>query len=198
MTDLIDICVSLSGKAFGSHQWCYSTENSFLLDDGETFGLARKLYYRELIARFGHHLALSWNLGEETQNSSVQHKAFSDWFKALDPYKHIVVVHTPARGQSKVYDPLLGYPTFDGVSLQTNVTKVFVDTLHWIQKSKAAGRAWIVTSDDQGPPKVGVAPDSVDPEHNDIRHYVLWGNILAGGAGVEYYFGMWILRSVII
>ncbi|MEZ4905314.1 MAG: DUF5060 domain-containing protein [Spirosomataceae bacterium] len=26
----------------------------------------RKLYYRELIARFGHHLALNWNLSEET------------------------------------------------------------------------------------------------------------------------------------
>ena len=200
MTDLIDICVSLSlsDNAFRSHQWYYSTENSFFLDDGETFGLARKLYYRELIARFGHHLALNWNLGEETQNTNVQHKGFSDWFKALDPYKHIVVVHTTGRGQSKVYDPLLGYPTFDGVSLQTNATKVFADTLNWVQKSKAAGRTWIVSNDEQGPASLGVAPDSVDPEHNDIRHYALWGNIMAGGAGVEYYFGMWIRRSVII
>jgi len=35
-----------------------------LLDNGE-LGPQRKLYYRELIARFGHHLALNWNLGEE-------------------------------------------------------------------------------------------------------------------------------------
>ena len=34
------------------------------LDDGE-LGTERKLYYRELIARFGHHLALEWNLCEE-------------------------------------------------------------------------------------------------------------------------------------
>lgn len=32
-------------------------------------------------------------------------------------------------------------------------------------------------------------PDSSDPQHNDIRKYVLWANIMAGGAGVEYYFG---------
>ena len=34
------------------------------LDEGE-LGPERKLYYREMIARFGHHLALEWNLCEE-------------------------------------------------------------------------------------------------------------------------------------
>ena len=34
------------------------------LDDGE-LGPERKLYYREMIARFGHHLASEWNLCEE-------------------------------------------------------------------------------------------------------------------------------------
>ena len=160
-----------------------------LFDGGEFFGVERQLYYRELIARFGHHLALNWNLGEENGNTSDQLKAFSDWFKVLDPYQHIVVVHTPARGQGKVYNPLLGYPTFDGASVQTDATKVFADTLNWVQKSKATGRTWIVANDEQAPANVGVAPDSVDPEHNVIRTKALWGNIMAGGAGVEYYFG---------
>lgn len=31
--------------------------------------------------------------------------------------------------------------------------------------------------------------DAEDPEHTDVRHYALWGNLLAGGAGVEWYFG---------
>lgn len=34
--------------------------------DGGSLGPERKVYLRELIARFGHHLALNWNLGEET------------------------------------------------------------------------------------------------------------------------------------
>ena len=34
------------------------------LDNGE-LGVERMLYYRELIARFGHHLSLQWNLCEE-------------------------------------------------------------------------------------------------------------------------------------
>jgi len=38
--------------------------NENLHDDG-TLGVERKLYYRELVARFGHHLAVFWNIGEE-------------------------------------------------------------------------------------------------------------------------------------
>src|SRR5690606_26153879 len=37
------------------------TEVDMLLDGGK-LGVERKLYYREMIARFGHHLALNWNL----------------------------------------------------------------------------------------------------------------------------------------
>jgi hypothetical protein len=29
-------------------------------------GVQRRVYLRELVARFGHHLAVTWNLGEET------------------------------------------------------------------------------------------------------------------------------------
>jgi hypothetical protein len=39
-------------------------QNKRELDHGE-LGVERKLYYRELIARFGHHPALEWNLCEE-------------------------------------------------------------------------------------------------------------------------------------
>jgi hypothetical protein len=58
-----------------------------------------------------------------------------------------------------------------------------------VKKSKAAGRTWIVSSDEQAPASVGVVADSVDPNHDTIRKNALWGNIMAGGAGVEYYFG---------
>jgi len=37
--------------------------------DGGTLGVERKLYCRELIARFAHHLALNWNIGEENTQS---------------------------------------------------------------------------------------------------------------------------------
>ena len=40
------------------------TGNENLHDDGE-LGRERMLFYREMIARFGHHLAVFWNIGEE-------------------------------------------------------------------------------------------------------------------------------------
>lgn len=41
----------------------------------------------------------------------------------------------------------------------------------------------------QGNAQTGVLPDSVDLSHDAIRTNVLYANIMAGGAGVEYYFG---------
>lgn len=74
------------------HVVTQETENERLLDDGDT-GPLRKLYYRELIARFAHHPALVWNLGEENGpaefspngQTSEQQKAMSNYLKASDP-----------------------------------------------------------------------------------------------------------------
>jgi hypothetical protein len=68
-------------------------ENCKLLDKGD-LGLNRRLYYRELIARFGHHLALNWNLGEEDITSAAQKKSWIDYIHATDPYKSHIVLHT--------------------------------------------------------------------------------------------------------
>ena len=126
---------------------------------------------------------MNWNLGEENTNTFEERVAFSDWFKAHDPYKHPIVVHTYIGDQSKVYGPLYGYPNFDGASIQTNADNVFRDTLARVQESEAANRPWVVANDEQGNADDGVKPDSADPSHDSIRRDVLWGNIMAGGAG---------------
>ncbi len=71
-------------------------ENQFLLSGGD-LGRQRKLYYRELIARFSHHLALNWNLGEEnTAQTTPQRKAMARYFRDTDPYpKRHIVIHNP-------------------------------------------------------------------------------------------------------
>lgn len=164
------------------------TENDQLLDGGN-LGLERKLYYRELIARFGHHLALNWNLGEENTNTDSQIRDFADFFQANDPYKSHVVIHTYPNQQNKVYNPLLGFESMTGVSIQTPPNKVFSDTKNWVEKSALANHKWVAANDEQGSANNGVVPDANDFQHNTIRKDVLWGNIMAGGAGVEYYFG---------
>jgi len=161
-------------------------ENDQALDKGN-LGSQRKLYYRELIARFGHHPALVWNLGEENTNTNEQRKAFAKYIHDLDPYDHPVVCHTFPGQYDPVYEPLLGYEWFEGPSLQTNDTHA--QTLRWVQRSTAAGRQWFVCLDEIGPPQTGVKPDNDDYWHDDARTKHLWGNLMAGGAGVEWYFG---------
>jgi len=51
------------------------------------------------------------------------------------------------------------------------------------------GKKWIVSLDEIGPAHTGVKPDADDPGHDEVRKRHLWGNLMAGGAGVEWYFG---------
>jgi len=168
------------------HLITQETENDQLLDGGE-LGPQRRLYYRELVARFSYHLALTWNLGEENTNTDAQRKAFARYIHALDPYDHPVVCHTFPRAQDKVYTPLLGFEAFEGVSLQTNDTHR--QTIRWRDRSEVAGRPWVVCLDEIGPASVGVKPDADDPAHDEVRKRHLWGNLMAGGAGCEWYMG---------
>lgn len=168
------------------HVVTQETENDQLLDGGE-LGRQRKLYYRELIARFSHHLAITWNLGEENTNTDAQRKAFARYLRAVDPYDHPVVVHTYPGKYDEVYNPLLGLEHLEGPSLQTNQTHE--QTIRWIDRSAKAGRPWVVCLDEIGPADTGVKPDADDPGHDEVRRRHLWGNLMAGGGGVEWYFG---------
>jgi len=161
-------------------------ENDQLLDGG-ALGTARKLYYRELVARFAHHLAVVWNLGEENTNTDQQRKQFCRYIHALDPYDHPIVVHTFPNKHEEVYEPLLGFEYFEGTSLQTNDSHRRVS--QWVRRSEQAGRKWVVTLDEIGPPHTGVKPDADDYWHDEIRTRHLWPVLMAGGAGVEWYFG---------
>lgn len=161
-------------------------ENDQLLDGGE-LGDQRRLYYRELVARFAHHLAVVWNLGEENTNTTEQLKAFSRYLHEIDPYDNPVVVHTFPSKINEVYEPLLGYEFLEGASLQTNKTRLH--TRKWIERSAAAGRPWFVCLDEIGPAKIGVKPDAVDYQHDEVVRDHLWPHFASGGAGVEWLFG---------
>lgn len=166
------------------------------LDSGEV-GTERRLYYRELVARFGHHLALNWNLGEENTQTTTQRREMAAWFARNDPMRHPVVVHTYPNAKEAVYAPMLGTASeLDGASLQSNWNAVHGDTLEWVRRSAAAGKPWVIANDEQGSANDGIPPDpgwpgygGGGPSRTALRHQVLWGNLLAGGVGVESYFG---------
>jgi hypothetical protein len=172
------------------------------MDDGR-LGPERKLYLRELIARFGYALALNWNLGEENTQSPEEQRDMANYIHDTDPYRHHIVVHTFPAWQDRVYSKLIGEQSvLTGASLQMYWDQVHQRTLQWRRASAGSGRRWVVANDEQGSAAHGVPPDDgyqgfagKDRQgkdiHNmhDIRKRVLWGNLLAGGAGVEYYFG---------
>ncbi len=171
------------------HPITQEQENDQALDGGD-LGPQRKLYYRELIARFAHHPAITWNLGEENTNSDAQRKAFCTYIRGLDPYDHPIVCHTFPGRYDRVYGPLLGFEAFEGPSLQMgNMRATHRETLKWVLRSAGADRRWFVSLDEIGPASTGVKPDKDDPDHDDVRRYALWGNMMAGGAGCEWYFG---------
>jgi len=174
-------------------------ENQGLLDFGGIGGNT-KLYYRELIARFGHHLALNWNLCEEFGDwggfdgkktmpmYAPERKLQTQYIYDIDPYHHHMVIH---NGQW--FDPLYGKEfKLTGASLQTT-EEDFRRVNPWVKKcieeAKAAGKVWAVACDEPGDPSHALIPDSEDPEHFNARTNGLWGAMLAGAWGTEWYFG---------
>lgn len=172
-------------------------ENQGLLDNGGT-GLYTKLYYRELIARFGHHLAMNWNLAEETGDwtetpptfplDAAERIRLAEYISFVDPYKHHLVIHNGAW-----YDEIYGPNTkFTGASLQTNkadFSNVHKSVLRILNESKKAGKIWAVACDEPGDAQHSLITDTEDPEHNDARKNGLWGAMMAGAWGTEWYFG---------
>jgi len=169
-------------------------ENQMLLDNGNV-GNKRKLYYRELIARFGHHLAITWNMGEENgwdyQGRGVQNdqqrKDMATYFKTHDPYKNFVVIHNYTDSLDITYQPLLGYPDYDGTSIQMANNDVHGFTQKWVDSSAAHGKNWVVNHDET---VGGVDPNGSGNNQGMMRELVLWANYMAGGGGVEWYFGL--------
>jgi len=170
------------------HGVLQETENDQLLDGGD-LGPERKLYHRELVARMAHHLAVVWNLGEENTNTDLQRRQFSQHLHRLDPYDHPVVVHSNQGQYDQVYGPLLGFPDFEGISYHGSLASVHDATEFWVLESTAAGRPWVICNDENGPAGTGVVPDANDYWHDLPRTQGLWGNLMAGGSGSEWYFG---------
>ena len=63
------------------------------------------------------------------------------------------------------------------------------ETIKWIDRSTEAGWTWLVCLDEYGHGANGVKPDAAQDGHDEPRKNCLWANLMAGGAGVEWYFG---------
>ncbi|GEO21612.1 hypothetical protein CQA01_21460 [Cyclobacterium qasimii] len=170
-------------------------QSYFENNEGGDFADSRKIYYRELVARFGYLNAVTWNIGEEngwekepTYGKSIttsQRKQFAAYLSDLLPYEDLIVVHNGPSSTDAIFEDLLGDPSYSGISFQGNyqdVTHGYGRMLHWRNASAAAGRPWVVTYDE---------PYS-SPEYPELdvwRKNSLWASLMAGAAGMEVYIG---------
>ena len=173
------------------HFKTHETETDHLMDDG-VFGTEGKLYYRELMARFGHHLVLNWNLGEENNQPIEEVKKVARYVHNLDPYKNHLVIHTFPNKDDRYAELIGNQSPLTGASLQLSHPE-FIDVhprvLKWRAKSDSTGKPWALAVDEPGKANIALLPDDEDREHDLARSNALWGTLMAGGYGVEWYFG---------
>ena len=130
-----------------------------------------------------------WNQGEENNASDTARKEIARYIRELDPYDHPITVHTHNNRAPDFYNGLLGDQYFDASSIQSDMSRYNRDAIALRERTASAGRKWVIFGDEQASADVGILPDSVDPEHDIPRTQALWGNLMGGGAGVEWYFG---------
>ncbi|WP_435414341.1 DUF5060 domain-containing protein [Polaribacter aestuariivivens] len=184
-------------KGMFLHFKTHETETDHLMDKG-VFGTESKLYYRELIARFGHHLSMNWNLGEENNQPIPEVLKAANYVKNLDAYKSHLVIHTFPNKDFRYADLIGNQSPLTGASLQLShrdFNDVYPRVLKWRTKSNATGKKWAIAVDEPGKANIALLPDDEDAEHNYARARAMYGTLFAGGYGVEWYFGYASLNS---
>jgi len=171
------------------HLVTQETENDRALGGSASLNPIRMLYYRELVARFAHHHAVMWNLGEENNTPDPDRKAIARYIRALDPYRHPITFHTHNNRGPAFYEGVLGDEHFEASSFQGDMNRYNGDAVTLRALTEKAGRPWAVFGDEQAAASDGVLPDADDPAHDIPRTQALWGNLVGGGSGVEWYFG---------
>ena len=158
---------------------------------GTTSGFApsRKVYYRELVARFGYHLAVTWDLSEEsgwndaggyaTGSTTSQRKEWADYIRQLTYYKDNITVHNGPSSDDSIFAPLLGHQSLTGPELQWRQgAAVHQKVLEWRNKSHVNGHRWVVSLDE---------PWTRNTVLSEFRTADVWGSYVAGAAGCEYF-----------
>ncbi|MCY4186980.1 MAG: DUF5060 domain-containing protein [Bryobacterales bacterium] len=171
------------------HLVIQETENDEKLGGSPALNDIRRLYLRELAARFGYHLAIVWNLGEENDTPHADRVAIAGYIRSLDPNNHAITVHTHNTRSLRSYTSLIGSSLFSATSIQGRMQDSNHETVMLRLRSAASGAPWAIFHDEQMPASVGVVPDADDPQHDKPRKHALWGNLMGGGSGVEWYFG---------
>ncbi len=148
------------------------------LDDAK-LGTERKLFYREMVARFAHHNALQWNVSEEYDlglNLGPERvKEFAEYIEAVDPYDHPITVHHAGRNPEPAWLPFLGDKRFRITSFQyyREIARKGREVEKWRKKTGEAGRPIPICLDELR----WATKDNPAEQRKDI----IWPTFLSGG-----------------
>jgi hypothetical protein len=152
--------------------------------DGGALGVERRLFFRELCARFAHHNALKWNLAEESNFAAQELLAMAAALRSFDGYAHPIAVHNTPAALFALHDALLGEPLIGATSIQYPLPLAGALVEQWRAASAAAGQAWILDLDENNPAETGAQPDNAE----ELRREVLYDVYFSGGQ-LEWYLG---------
>lgn len=158
------------------------TQNENWLDNGG-LGTERKLFFREMAARFAHHPAILWTLSEENDYPVSLLRAFADYLQAVDPYGHPITIHNHPNDFSD-YDQIKGDPRFSATALQFSPDQAEAQVEEMRADSAAAGHPWVVGAVEHTPYSQGVT----DTNHDEMRKRILY-DVLFSGGHLEWYLG---------
>lgn len=152
---------------------------------------SRRLYYREMIARFGYHSAITWYLDGDGTSTITEILQRAEYIRSVDPYKNPIIVRVnPSEEPSFMKELVSNVNVVDGISLQSVLYERTDSTINDILKiketvGKELSSATIIEID----AFVVRDPDDIDM----TRQNVLWSSLLGGGiAGImynNYYYG---------
>lgn len=152
--------------------------------DGGNMTLQYPIYYREMIARFGYHLGVRYNIGEEPTMSAEQIGAAAERISKLEAHGHPIGVHSShvRTDQMADYTYLLGKPYFHGAWMQLHQgdDKDHLDLIYWRTESAKKGTKWIVTNDEPW--------DALPSAMDKVERYT-WYTYMAGAEGYLQYLG---------
>ncbi len=154
-------------------------DNERWLDNG-AMGNERKLFFRELVARFGYLLAAKWNLGEENDFPVSELRQHASYLNSIDWSKKPVTVHTQIN-DFRDYVQIVGDPLFTATSIQYDWQFAGEFVERWREESTAAGVPWVLDMDEN--------TGGVSPTNASIRRKQILYDVYFSGGQIEWYFG---------
>ena len=161
---------------------------------GFSLGVQRKLFFKNLIAMFGHNLGMKFNFCEENsaapgdEFSPAELREFADYFALWDTYDHPLSVHTDADDQT-LYEQILSQsetPSWlTSASLQLHCDYGAQVEATRALSSLNGGVPLIVDQDEQGSPLVGLSATNAAQRRKEVLY-----DVYLSGGNIEWYCGI--------